>query len=136
MMLRKSGSRTAYNSYKGRWTYRLIPSIIEWAKRKHSQMNFFLIQLLTRGHGCYRAYLYKYGHDEACPECRNKSIFLLARDMLINEIARKRPDVNFRWQLKRSMCFCKESIDATKIGWERKVSRIGRHHSLNLHPPK
>ena len=25
-------------------------------------------------HGCYRAYLYKYGHDiaEACPECRNE----------------------------------------------------------------
>ena len=32
-----------------------------------------LTQLLT-GHGCYRAYLYKYGHDvaEACPECRNE----------------------------------------------------------------
>ena len=67
------------NSSKGRWTYRLIPSI--------GEVNFYLTQLLT-GHECYRAYLYKYGYDvgEACPECRNER-YLLARDMLTNEIA-------------------------------------------------
>ena len=61
------------NSNKGRWTYRLIPNIGEWTKRRHGQVNFYLIQLLA-GHGCDRAYLYKYGHDvcEASPECRNE----------------------------------------------------------------
>ena len=44
------------NSNKGRWTYRLIPSIGEWTKRRHGQVNFYLTQLLT-GHGCYRACL-------------------------------------------------------------------------------
>ena len=61
------------NYNKGRWTYRLIPSIGEWTKRRHGQVNFYLTQLST-GYGCYTAYLYKYGHDvvEACPECRNE----------------------------------------------------------------
>ena len=61
------------NSYKGRWPYRIKPSIGEWTKTKYGQVNYYLTQLLM-GHGCYRAYLYKYGHevDEACRECRNK----------------------------------------------------------------
>ena len=68
------------NSNKRRWTYRLIPSIGEWTKKRHGQVNFYLTQLLT-SHGCYRyiyihiqIYFYKYGHDvaEAYPECRNE----------------------------------------------------------------
>lgn len=62
------------SSTKGRWTYRLIPNIEEWTGRKHGQVNFYLTQFLT-GHGCYRTYLYKYGHDvdEACPSCLDTS---------------------------------------------------------------
>ena len=47
---------------KGRWTYRLIPSIGDFTKRKQGQVNFCLTLLLTC-YGCYRAYLYKYGYD-------------------------------------------------------------------------
>ena len=59
------------NWNKGRWTYR--PSTGKWTKINQGQMNFCITQSLT-GHGCYREYLYKYGHDvdEACPECRNE----------------------------------------------------------------
>ena len=60
---------------KGRWTHRLIPSISEWAKRDHGEVNFYLIQFLTR-HGYLWKYLYNlnrvqkpfcksWGHDEA-----------------------------------------------------------------------
>ena len=50
-----------------------LPSIVNRTQRKHGQVNFYLTQLLT-GHGCYKAYLYKYGHDvnEAIPECCNE----------------------------------------------------------------
>ena len=62
------------SSTKGRWTYRLTPNIVDWTRRKHGQLNFYLTQVLT-GHGCYKAYLYKYGHDveEACRSCLDTS---------------------------------------------------------------
>ena len=60
--------------HKGRWIYRLITNIEVGIGRKHDQVNFYLSQLLT-GHGCYRAFLYKYGHDvdEMCPIYQNTS---------------------------------------------------------------
>ena len=55
---------------KGRWTHRLIPSVEVWKKRKHGEVNYHLTQFLT-GHGCYRKYLHRFGHDESplCPTC-------------------------------------------------------------------
>lgn len=38
------------------WTKCLIPSIREWIGRKHGEVAYFLIQMLT-GHGCFTAYL-------------------------------------------------------------------------------
>ena len=32
---------------KRRWTHGLIPSISEWAKREHGEVNFYLTQFLT-----------------------------------------------------------------------------------------
>ena len=55
---------------KGRWTYRLIPCIEKWLNRAHGQVNYYLTQMLT-GHGCHRAYLYKYKYEDSpeCPSC-------------------------------------------------------------------
>ncbi|XP_041630268.1 uncharacterized protein [Drosophila kikkawai] len=39
-------------------------------KRKNGQVDFYLTQVLS-GHGCFRSYLKRFGHDaeESCPEC-------------------------------------------------------------------
>jgi len=58
------------NSSKGRWTHQLIPSIETWLNRKHGQVDFYLTQALS-GHGCFRIFLKRFGHDteDGCPEC-------------------------------------------------------------------
>ncbi|KAH8303697.1 hypothetical protein KR059_009494, partial [Drosophila kikkawai] len=57
-------------STKGRWTHRLIPDIKSWISRKHGEVDFYLTQALS-GHGCFRSYLKRFGHDteDHCPEC-------------------------------------------------------------------
>lgn len=57
-------------SQKGRWTYKLIPNISIWIGRRHGEVNYYLTQFLS-GHGGYRSYLFKYGHDDSpvCPRC-------------------------------------------------------------------
>ena len=57
-------------SSKGRWTYRLIPLLETWTSRKHGEVDFYTAQLLS-GHGCFRAYLYRFKHDSSplCPYC-------------------------------------------------------------------
>lgn len=57
-------------SGKGRWTHSLIPDVSVWFERGHGDLNFYLTQMLS-GHGCFRSYLYKYGHDSSpfCPSC-------------------------------------------------------------------
>lgn len=55
------------SSSKGRWTHRLIPSIDDWTKRRHGEVNFYLTQFLS-GHGCYRAYLHRFNLED-CPDC-------------------------------------------------------------------
>ncbi len=59
---------------KGRWTHRLIKNVKTWVERKHGQTDFYMTQLLT-GHGCFREYLYKYGHDNGvtCSFCGNSN---------------------------------------------------------------
>lgn len=61
------------SSEKGRWTYRLIPKIDVWLNRNHGEINFHLSQFLS-GHGCYRQYLYRFGHDDSniCPDCEGE----------------------------------------------------------------
>lgn len=58
------------NGQKGRWTYTLIPDIDKWINRSHGECNFQLTQFLT-GHGGFRKYLHRFGHDNSalCPEC-------------------------------------------------------------------
>lgn len=60
-------------SAKGRWTYRLIPNISSWIERQHGDVDFYVSQLLT-GHGCFRQYLNKFGHDSTphCTICPDK----------------------------------------------------------------
>jgi len=54
----------------GRWTYRLIPNVNSWYKRKHGMIDFHLTQALT-GHGCFSAYLHRFGKlaSSACMFC-------------------------------------------------------------------
>jgi hypothetical protein len=54
-------------SSKGRWTFRLIPDVEVWISRRHGDVNFHLCQILT-GHGCFRAYLHRFKHDDS-PYC-------------------------------------------------------------------
>lgn len=54
-------------SEKGRWTHRLIPLLERWVNRKHGVVNYYLTQMLS-GHGCYRAYLHRFKHDDT-PDC-------------------------------------------------------------------
>lgn len=58
------------SSNKGRWTYRLIPNIMVWLNRSHGEVSYHLTQFLT-GHGGYRQYLHRFGHDDSpiCPAC-------------------------------------------------------------------
>ena len=58
-------------STKGRWTHRLIPQVGVWLNRKHGEVNYYLTQMLS-GHGCFRAYLYRFKHEDSpeCPTCR------------------------------------------------------------------
>ena len=53
-------------------THRLIRSVQAWVERKYGKTDFYLAQFLT-GHGCFREYLYKYGHDDEtnCSFCGN-----------------------------------------------------------------
>lgn len=55
---------------KGRWTYTLIPIIETWVNRTHGDCDYHLTQFLS-GHGGYRKYLYRFGHDDSpmCPTC-------------------------------------------------------------------
>ena len=54
---------------KGWWTLRLIPSISEWAKREHGEVNFYLTQFLT-GHEYFRKYLYNLNRFQT-PLCKS-----------------------------------------------------------------
>lgn len=61
------------SSDKGRWTYRMIPNIQMLLDRKHGEVNYDLTQFLT-GHGGYRSYLHRFGHDDSpfCPLCKSE----------------------------------------------------------------
>jgi len=58
----------------GRWTHRLIPDVNRWLNRKHGAVNFYTTQLLS-GHGCFRQYLCRFGHDSSpiCSWCGTAS---------------------------------------------------------------
>ena len=63
----------------------------EWIRRNHEQVNFYLTQS-SEVHGCYRAYLYKYGHDvehgHVEIQTKQKSVYyLLARATNADEIS-------------------------------------------------
>lgn len=60
---------------KGRWTYTLIPDIMTWLSRGHGDLNYYITQLLS-GHGCFRSYLYRFGHesDPFCPSCEGEVV--------------------------------------------------------------
>lgn len=55
---------------KGRWTHHLIPRIDVWLNRSHGEVDYYLTQMLS-GHGCFRAYLHRFKHDDSpeCPSC-------------------------------------------------------------------
>ncbi|XP_039154337.1 uncharacterized protein LOC120285790 [Drosophila simulans] len=48
-------------SYRGRWTYKLIPELTEWADCEHKTVDYHMTQFLT-DHGCFRGYLFRFCH--------------------------------------------------------------------------
>ena len=54
------------------WTQRLIENVQSWVEGRHCDVDFYMTQFLT-GHGCFREYLRKYGHDNEvnCSFCNN-----------------------------------------------------------------
>jgi hypothetical protein len=58
---------------KAAWTRTLIPNISRWARRKHGELEFHLIQALT-GHECFAAFLHRIGReqDDRCCYCGDK----------------------------------------------------------------
>lgn len=77
---------------KGRWTHTLIPNITSWLERKHGETTYYMTQFLT-GHGCFRKYLHRFGHDSSplCPDCMdqdedaNHAIFHCPRFRILNQ---------------------------------------------------
>lgn len=63
------------HSNSGRWTHRLIPHIESWLSRKHGEVDFNVTQLLS-GHGCFRAYFFRFKLDDAehCETCGQNSV--------------------------------------------------------------
>ena len=63
-------THTHYASEKGRWAHHLIPKLEDCIDRRHGEVNYYLTQLLT-GHGCFRAYLYRFKLKDTpgCPVC-------------------------------------------------------------------
>ena len=45
----------------------MIGNIEIWRSRRHGYCNYQLTQFLS-GHGCYRKYLHRFGHDDL-PRC-------------------------------------------------------------------
>ncbi|XP_070144162.1 uncharacterized protein [Drosophila kikkawai] len=72
-VLRLAAKDATLAASKGRWTYRMIPQLDCWLKRKHGQINFHLTQILS-GHGCFRSYLRRLGHeeDDSCTHCQEQ----------------------------------------------------------------
>ncbi|XP_070144947.1 uncharacterized protein [Drosophila kikkawai] len=60
----------AETTQTGRWTHTLIPNLTSWVERSHGQVDFYLTQVIS-GHGCFRSYLKRFGHEteDWCPVC-------------------------------------------------------------------
>nr|XP_014274395.1 uncharacterized protein LOC106679643 [Halyomorpha halys] len=58
-------------SDSGKWIRRLIPDVGLWYGRPHGEVDSYVTQLLT-GHGCFRAYQYRFKLDYTvdCPACQ------------------------------------------------------------------
>ncbi|XP_066909721.1 uncharacterized protein [Halyomorpha halys] len=65
------------------WTHRLIPDVGKWYGRQHG--DYYITQMLT-GHGCFRAYQYRFklNNTAECPGCQN--VEETAEHVLFNSI--------------------------------------------------
>ncbi|KAH8361318.1 hypothetical protein KR084_003797 [Drosophila pseudotakahashii] len=65
------------NADTGRWTHRLIPSLIpeKPIRERHGQVDYYLTQMIS-GHGCFKAYLHWFKHEPSpcCDHCGTASI--------------------------------------------------------------
>lgn len=82
------------NTTKGRWTHKLIPVIETWVNRSHGNCSFQLTQFLS-GHGGYRKYLHRFGHDDspACPTCPEQEEDTEHAIFYCNRFTEWRPDI-------------------------------------------
>jgi len=46
-------------SQRGRWTYKLIPELTDWADCEHKTVDYHMTQFLS-DHGCFRGYLFRF----------------------------------------------------------------------------
>jgi len=97
------------NSSKGRWRHQLIPSIEPWVNRKHGQVDFYLMQALS-GHGCFRSFLKRFGHDteDGCPGCGSGIVedaqHFLREAIPCGDIAQPRPKIITSNKSRGSYC--------------------------------
>ncbi|KAM8702461.1 hypothetical protein ACLKA7_001792 [Drosophila subpalustris] len=89
------------HSVNGSWTRRLIKDIRPWIQRRHGHVDFYICQLLT-GHGCFRAYLYRFKHADSpyCDHCRGgvvedaeHAFFEAAQDLLSQTVRENAIDI-------------------------------------------
>lgn len=110
---------------RGRWTWRLIPSIGKWVDRRHGEVDRFICQLLT-GHGVSREKRFSMGLglNDRCPDCNEKDtaehIFFECK-----EHAGLRVDVENAIGEKLTPDRCVEVMLASIEGWEA-VARMAR----------
>ncbi|EDW44956.1 GM11157 [Drosophila sechellia] len=55
-------------SHRGRWTYKLIPELTEWADCEHKTVDYHMTQFLT-DHGCFRGCLFRFVDTAQCLYC-------------------------------------------------------------------
>lgn len=55
---------------QGTLDHQLVADLKKWLQRSHGEVNFWLT-LVISGHGCFRSYQFKFGHDHDlnCPDC-------------------------------------------------------------------
>lgn len=131
---------------KGRWTHRLINNVETWVNRNHGYTDFYMTQFLT-GHGCFREYLYKYGHDNGvmCSFCGNENenalhIFFycprynIERSQIEQQIAERLSPDNIVLHMLRSkqVWLAVKKLTAEVLTELRKMERIRKAESRAL----
>ena len=105
-------------STKRKWTHRLIRQVDRWINRRHGEVNYYLSQMLS-GHGCFRAYFYKFKHEET-PECPTSVGILKNTEHVFTcpSFRKKRQNLETIVDLKITPDNVSEAMLASDDGWK------------------